>query len=194
MKKIVLFSIISMGLFGGLFSFFGFTDKYDEPCTASSIYEIEVKTIKGEKIKLEQYKGKTLLIVNTASKCGLTPQYKDLQLLYDQYKDQNLVILGFPANNFLFQEPGSDSQIETFCSANYGVTFPMFSKISVKGNDMHPLYQFLTHKKLNKVLDSSVKWNFQKFLVNKEGTLLSAVAPNTKVTDESFLTQLKNAL
>ena len=115
------------------------------------------------------------MIVNTASRCGLTPQYKKLQSLFEKYKGKNFVIVGFPANNFLFQEPGSNNDIAEFCEKNYGVTFPMMSKISVKGTNIHPLFAFLTKKNLNGLSDSSVKWNFQKFLIGKTGFFLANV-------------------
>jgi glutathione peroxidase len=159
------------------------TGQYTQPVKAQSVHDFEMQTLSGEKQKLSIYKGKTLLIVNVASKCGLTPQYAELQSLYEQLKDKGLVILGFPANNFLWQEPGSDSEIQSFCSRNYGVTFPMFSKISVKGKEMHPLYQFLTQKKHNGVLDQAVSWNFQKFLVSPEGKVITYFSPRTSVTD-----------
>ena len=119
------------------------------------------------------------MIVNTASKCGLTPQYKDLEALYLKYKDRDFVIVGFPANNFLGQEPGSNEEIATFCSLNYGVSFPMMAKISVKGKNMHVLYQFLTQKAKNGLEDSKVQWNFQKFLIGRDGKLEKVIAPRT---------------
>jgi glutathione peroxidase len=123
------------------------------------------------------------MIVNTASKCGLTPQYKELEALYQQYKDKDFVIIGFPANNFLKQEPGTNEEIATFCQVNYGVSFPMMSKISVKGKDMHPLYQFLTQKSKNGVADSKVSWNFQKYLIGKDGHLEKVIDPKTLPND-----------
>ncbi len=158
--------------------------------TDPTIYQFTMQSIEGEDVSLEQYKGKVVLIVNVASKCGLTPQYKDLQALYDQKADKGLVILGFPANNFAGQEPGSDDEIATFCEKNYGVTFPMFSKISVKGDDMHPLYQFLTQKEMNGVSDSKVKWNFQKYLVSKDGKLVEVISPTTSVLEESVQSKI----
>lgn len=150
---------------------------------SNSIHQFTMDNIDGESISLSEYEGKVMLVVNVASKCGLTPQYKDLQALYEQKQKDGLVILGFPANNFGGQEPGSDNEIQEFCTANFGVTFPMFSKISVKGDDMHPLYQFLTSKDQNGVLDSSVKWNFQKYLLNKRGELVEMIPPSTSVLD-----------
>jgi glutathione peroxidase len=143
-----------------------------------SIYDFQVAGLLGDTINLADFKGKKLLIVNTASKCGNTPQYEDLEKLYNQYKDR-LVILGFPANNFLRQEPGSNEEIAEFCQTTYGVTFPMAAKISVKGNDMAPIYQWLTQKKFNQFKDSKVKWNFQKYLIDEDGKLIAIFDPKT---------------
>ena len=144
-----------------------------------TIYQFEVEDITGKAFPLSNLQGKKVMIVNTASKCGLTPQYKELEALYQQYKDKDFIIIGFPANNFLGQEPGSNEQIASFCSINYGVTFPMMSKISVKGKNMHPLYQFLTQKSKNGVEDSKVKWNFQKYLIGRDGKLEKVIDPKT---------------
>jgi glutathione peroxidase len=146
-----------------------------------SIYQFKVKDLSGKEFDFASLKGKKILVVNTASKCGYTPQYKDLELIYEKYKANNFVIVGFPANNFGSQEPGTDSEIGVFCSKNYGVTFPMMSKISVKGDDMAKIYQFLTQKSMNGLQDSKVEWNFQKYLINEKGhlekVLLSKVSP-----------------
>ena len=144
-----------------------------------TIYQFEVEDITGKAFPLSSLQGKKVMIVNTASKCGLTPQYKELEALYQQYKDKDFVIIGFPANNFLKQEPGTNEEIATFCQVNYGVSFPMMSKISVKGKDMHPLYQFLTQKSKNGVEDSKVKWNFQKYLIGRDGKLEKVIDPKT---------------
>ena len=144
-----------------------------------TIYQFTVEDINGKPFALADLKGKKVMIVNTASKCGLTPQYKELEALYQQYKDRDFIIIGFPTNNFLGQEPGSNEQIASFCSINYGVTFPMMSKISVKGKNMHPLYQFLTQKSKNGVEDSKVKWNFQKYLIGRDGKLEKVIDPKT---------------
>ena len=133
------------------------------------------------------------MIVNTASKCGLTPQYEKLEALYQQYKDQNFVIVGFPANNFMWQEPGSNDDIKAFCEKNYGVSFPMMSKISVKGKNQHPLYAFLTKQQQNGVQDSSVKWNFQKYLIDENGFLVDVVAPRTQPNDPAILRWLTSS-
>lgn len=144
-----------------------------------TIYQFTVEDINGKPFALADLKGKKVMIVNTASKCGLTPQYKEFEALYQQYKDRDFIIIGFPANNFLGQEPGSNEQIASFCSINYGVSFPMMSKISVKGKNMHPLYQFLTQKSKNGVEDSKVRWNFQKYLIGRDGKLEKVIAPKT---------------
>jgi glutathione peroxidase len=157
-----------------------------------SIYSYKVKDINGSDFDLSTLKGKKVLIVNTASKCGFTPQYADLEKLYLEYKDKNLVIIGFPANNFMKQEPGTDEEIKTFCSVNYGVTFPMMSKISVKGSDMAPLYQWLTQKELNGVKDSNVSWNFQKYLIDENGKLVDVVPSKEKPYSEKILSWLNN--
>ncbi len=152
-----------------------------------SIHQFTVKDIAGNDFKIADLKGKKVLIVNTASECGLTPQYEQLQEVYETFKNKNFTIIGFPANNFGAQEPGSDQQIAKFCKANYGVTFPMMSKISVKGSDMHEVYQFLTQKSQNGLQDSEVSWNFQKYLVNAKGELEKVVSPQTLPNDESIL-------
>ncbi len=144
------------------------------------IHQFKVKDLQGNEYDFSKLKGKKLMIVNTASKCGLTPQYELLQEIYHQYKSKGFEIIGFPANNFLKQEPGSESQIAQFCEKNYGVTFPMMSKVSVKGSDKHPLFRFLTQKSKNGVLTTSVKWNFQKFLIDENGFLITSIAPAIK--------------
>lgn len=155
-----------------------------------SIYDFKVQTLEGEDFSFEQLKGKKVMIVNTASKCGFTPQYEDLQELWEHYGGDDFIIIGFPANNFMNQEPGSDEDIQAFCSRNYGVTFPMMSKISVKGNDMHPVYKWLTQKELNKFEDSKVQWNFQKYLIDENGQLVKVIKPRVKPTDPEILNWL----
>ncbi|MEM0996637.1 MAG: glutathione peroxidase [Bacteroidota bacterium] len=159
-----------------------------------TIYQFTMKDISGNDVSLENYKGEVVLIVNTASRCGLTGQYEHLQALYEDWKDEDFVILGFPANNFMGQEPGTNEEIAGFCKANYGVSFPMFSKISVKGKNQHPLYQFLTQKGQNGVLDANMKWNFQKFLIGKDGRVSAVFDPRTKVTEPEVQSALKAAL
>ena len=153
----------------------------------TSVHQFTVEDIYGEPFALADLKGKKVMIVNTASECGLTPQYKQLQELYDTYGGQNFVIIGFPANNFAGLEPGSNESIASFCEANYGVTFPMMSKISVKGDDCHPLYTWLTSKALNGVEDSEVQWNFQKYLIDEQGHLAKVIAPRTLPTDAEIV-------
>jgi glutathione peroxidase len=155
--------------------------------TKETIYQFKVQDLTGDEFDFATLKAKRIIIVNTASECGLTPQYEQLQAVYNQYKDQNLVIVGFPANNFGSQEPGSNAQIASFCQKNYGVTFPMMAKISVKGNDMHPVYQFLTQKAKNGLEDSNVQWNFQKYLINSNGELEKVIAPSTLPTDAEII-------
>ena len=144
----------------------------------SDIYGIKVQSIKGDETALESYRGKAMLIVNTASKCGFTSQFKGLESLYEKYHDQGLEVLGFPCNQFLKQDPGSESEISEFCSLNYGVTFPMFSKIEVNGANTHPLYQHLKTEAKGLLGSEKIKWNFTKFLVDKDGKVLKRYAPN----------------
>ena len=158
----------------------------------NSIHQFKVADIYGNIFDFSQLKGKKVMIVNTASKCGLTYQYEALQKLYSQYKDLNFVIVGFPSNDFLWQEPGSNDEIIDFCEQNYGVTFPMMSKISVRGKNMHPIYQFLTQESKNGVISSSVSWNFQKYLINSDGKLAKVLSPRTQPNDPSVITWIEN--
>ena len=153
----------------------------------TSIYQFKVEDLSGNTFDFASLKGKKILIVNTASKCGYTPQYEQLEAVYNKYKNKDLVIIGFPANNFMWQEPGTNAEIATFCKSKYGVTFPMMAKISVKGKDIHPIYQFLTQKKLNGVLDSKVEWNFQKYLINEKGQLEQVYMSRVKPNDEKII-------
>jgi glutathione peroxidase len=152
-----------------------------------TIYQFRVKDLYGKEFDFATLKGKKILVVNTASECGLTPQYKDLEAIYEKYKDKNFVIVGFPANNFGSQEPGSNEEIAKFCKSNYGVTFPMMSKVSVKGKDMTEIYQFLTQKGKNGLQDSEVEWNFQKYLINEEGRLVKVLSPRVLPTDDEIV-------
>jgi glutathione peroxidase len=163
------------------------TTNTSRPMTTQSIYEFKVEDLSGNTFDFASLKGKKILIVNTASKCGYTPQYEQLEAVYNKYKNKNLVIIGFPANNFMWQEPGTNAEIATFCKSKYGVTFPMMAKISVKGKDIHPIYQFLTQKKLNGVLDSKVEWNFQKYLINEKGQLEQVYMSGVKPNDEKII-------
>ncbi|MFM2212921.1 MAG: hypothetical protein RL427_184 [Bacteroidota bacterium] len=158
-----------------------------ETTKAETIYQFKVTDLYGKPFDFASLKGKKILVVNTASECGLTPQYQDLESIYKKYKDKNFVIVGFPANNFGSQEPGTNAQIAKFCTANYGVTFPMMSKISVKGSDKHAVYQFLTEKKRNGLQDSEVEWNFQKYLIDESGHLVKVLSPRTLPTDSEIV-------
>lgn len=152
-----------------------------------SFHDFKTKTLTGEVFDFSSLKGKKIMIVNTASKCGLTPQYKDLEVLYNKYKDKGFVVIGFPANNFMNQEPGTAEEIAEFCEVNYGVTFPMMQKLSVKGNDQDPIYTWLTKKNLNGKLDSEVKWNFQKYLIDENGKLVDVIPPIEKPDSEKII-------
>ena len=156
--------------------------------SATSVYDFKMKDIDGKDVDLSIYKGKVLVLVNVASECGYTKQYKEIEAFYKQNQDKGIIVLGFPANNFGGQEPGTDAEIKQFCSSKFSVTFPMFSKISVKGSDIHPLYQYLTNS-----LHQDISWNFNKILVNKNGIPVSIFKSGTKVTDEEFTREI-NAL
>ena len=179
---------------------------------ANEIYDIPVKTIDGEETNLSEYKDKVLLVVNVASKCGLTPQYEGLQKLHDEYKDKGFEVLGFPANNFMGQEPGTEDEIKEFCDTNYKVKFPMFSKISAKGEDQHELYKYLTeNKKETDVNDgefeeklagygskrsqpNEILWNFEKFLIGKDGEIAARFAPDVTAEDERLIEKVEAEL
>jgi len=158
------------------------------------IHDFAAKSIDGKDIALADYKGKVLLIVNVASKCGFTGQYEGLQELYETYKEQGFVILGFPANNFLSQEPGTNAEIRQFCTLNYGVTFPMFAKISVKGKDMHPLYAYLTSTETNPEFGGAISWNFNKFLVGRDGKIVARFGSRTKPEDRKLVQAVEQAI
>lgn len=146
----------------------------------NSFYDLKAKTIEGKDYSFSSLKGKKVLIVNTASKCGYTPQYQDLEKLFETYANKNFIIIGFPADNFGHQEPGSNSEIQEFCKKNYGVSFQMMEKISVKGDDIHAVYQWLTQKAKNGKMDSSVKWNFQKYMIDEKGNLVDVAYSGDK--------------
>ena len=156
-----------------------------------SLHDFTVETLEGQSFDMSQLKGKKVLVVNTASKCGLTPQYEILQELYEEFGGENFVIIGFPANNFMNQEPGTNEEIAEFCEKNYGVTFPMMAKISVKGDDIHPLYKWLTNKDENGVLDAKVSWNFQKFMVDENGKLVDFVPPKNSPKSDKIINWIK---
>jgi glutathione peroxidase len=162
--------------------------------TMNSVHGIEVQQITGETVKLDQYKGNVLLIVNTASKCGFTGQYDGLQKLYETYKEKGLVVLGFPSNDFLRQEPGSNEEIQSFCRLNYGVTFPMFAKITVKDKNAHPLYQFLTSEKTNPGFGGKISWNFNKFVVDRSGKVVARFGSRAEPDSKDLVGAIKKAL
>lgn len=173
---------------------FIFNPSPTEPPKEKSMYEFTMKNIDGQDVKLESYKGKVVMLVNTASKCGLTPQYDGLQALYEKYKDKGFVVLGFPANNFMGQEPGTEKEIKEFCTLKYNVTFPMFAKISVKGTDQHPFYTFLTNKETNPGMEGDITWNFEKFIADKNGKIISRFSPKTLPNDPKVVEKIENAL
>lgn len=158
-----------------------------------SFFDFVVEDINGEEFALSQFRGKKVLVVNTASKCGLTPQYEGLQELYMKYQDKDFVIVGFPSNDFASQEPGSNEEIAEFCVTNYQVSFPMMSKITVKGEEMHPVYQWLTRASENGVEDSKVAWNFQKYLIDQEGNLVGRVPPRKKPDCKEIVSWIRDS-
>jgi len=161
---------------------------------ASNVLEFTLNSIDGKPAPLSQYQGKVILIVNVASRCGFTPQYTALEKIYETYKDKGFVVLGFPANNFGGQEPGTDQEIKTFCSSKYNVTFPMYSKISVKGADKHPLYQFLTDKQANPATGGEIQWNFTKFLVDRNGKVVARFEPKVTPDAADVVSAIETAL
>lgn len=192
---LAILAIVIVGGVGAAYALgFIFNPSPSEPPKVSSVYDFKMKNIDGTEVKLDTYQGKVVMIVNTASKCGFTPQYEQLQAVYDKYKGQGFVILGFPANNFLGQEPGSDSEIKEFCSLKYKVTFPMFSKISVKGADQHPLYTFLTNEKSNPGFAGEIGWNFEKFLIGKDGKTIARWKSSVKPDDPTVIEAIEKAL
>ncbi len=161
---------------------------------ASNVLEFTMNSIDGQATPLANYKGKVIMIVNVASRCGYTPQYTQLEAVYEKYKDKGFVILGFPANNFMGQEPGSNEEIKTFCSTKYNVTFPLFSKISVKGDDKAPLYQFLTDKTANPSTGGDIGWNFTKFLVDRNGKIIQRFDSKVKPDAPEVVSSIESAL
>ncbi len=190
MRKICLIALVLFIAAGCLMS--------DQPPTAElknkSILDFKMKDIDGKDVKLKKYKGNVLLIVNTASKCGFTPQYEGLEATYKKYKDQGFAVLGFPANNFNGQEPGTNEEIKEFCTTKYKVTFPMFAKISVKGNDQDPLYKFLTSKETNPNFAGEISWNFNKFLIDKKGNVVARFSTKEKPDGEAVTQAIEKYL
>ncbi len=160
--------------------------------TSKSFYDFKATTLEGKPFDLSSLKGKKVLVVNTASKCGYTPQYAQLEALYKKYSGKDFVIIGFPANNFMSQEPGTNGEIREFCSTKFGVTFPMMSKISVKGKNIDPLYSWLTNKDENGVMDAPVKWNFQKFMIDENGKLIGMVPPTDVPDCDKIINWIEN--
>jgi glutathione peroxidase len=168
--------------------------KDGETMSEKSVLDFTLKSIDGDDVKLDTYRDKVLLLVNVASKCGYTPQYKGLESIYEKYKEQGLVVMGFPANNFFWQEPGTNEEIKTFCQTKYNVTFPMFAKISVKGSKIHPLYKFLTSKETNPDFSGSISWNFNKFLVDRAGKVVARFSSDDKPEGEKVVQAIELAL
>jgi glutathione peroxidase len=164
------------------------------PPKEKSMYEFTMKDIDGKEVKLDQYKGKTVMVVNVASKCGNTPQYEALQTVYDKYKDKNFVVLGFPANNFMGQEPGTEAEIKEFCTLKYKVSFPMFAKVSVKGKDQNSFFNYLTNEESNPGFSGDITWNFEKFLISKDGKTLNRFSPRTKPDAPEVIEAIEKAL
>ncbi len=174
-----------------LSTLFSVTTYFVMQAQEKTFHSFTAKTISGEDLDFSKFKGKKVLVVNTASKCGLTPQYKKLEELYREYKSEDFEIIGFPANNFLKQEPGTDEEIKSFCELNYGVSFQMMSKISVKGDSIHPVYQWLTKKEQNGVKSSKVKWNFQKYMIDENGMLVDSVSPQKSPYSDKIISWLE---
>lgn len=191
-KKKILITALVLLILSGIASYLLFPELFlfRKPLAEKSIYDFSAKSSDGTDIKLDSYKGKVLLIVNVASKCGFTPQYEGLQRIYSRYQPQGLEIIGFPANNFLWQEPGSDDEIKTFCRTKYGVTFPVLAKISVRGADKHPIYRFLTEKQTDPQFSGEISWNFNKFVVDRTGRIVARFG----ATDEPESAQVKQAI
>ena len=169
-------------------------EKSDSAKTEPSVYDFTMNNIDGEAIPLADYRGKVLMIVNVASKCGATPQYEQLQKIFEKYSDSGFIVLGFPANNFGKQEPGTNAQIKEFCTTKYSVTFPMFEKISVKGDDIHPLYKYLTEEKTNPDFAGEITWNFNKFLIAKDGMVINRFATKVKPDAPEVIEAIESAL
>lgn len=190
MKKIYITGIMVLLIVAIAISF----AQNNSAASQSSVYDFTMENIDGEMINLNKYQGKVALVVNVASKCGFTPQYEGLQSLYEEYKDRGFVVLGFPANNFANQEPGTDAQIQEFCTTNFGVSFPMFSKISVKGDDQDPLYNFLTSETTNPEFSGEITWNFNKFLVGPDGKVINRFESSDEPQSEKVVTAIEQVL
>ncbi len=190
MRKIVLIALVLFIAAGCLMS----DSAPSAELKNKSVLDFKMKDIDGKDVKLKKYKGNVLLVVNTASKCGFTPQYEGLEATYKKYKDQGFSVLGFPANNFNGQEPGSNEEIKEFCTTKYKVTFPMFAKISVKGDDQDPLYKFLTSKETNPNFAGDITWNFNKFLIDKKGNVVARFSTKEKPDGEAVTQAIEKYL
>lgn len=191
----VIFCLILLSLIAGAAVAFNSDSTINAAgAKAKSVYDFSMTDIDGKEVKLKAYKGKVALLVNVASKCGYTPQYEGLQAVYEKYKSQGFVILGFPANNFKGQEPGTNEEIKEFCTSKYNVSFPMFAKISVKGEDQHPLYQFLTSKETNPQFGGEITWNFNKFLIDKNGKIIARFTSKDTPESEAVTSAIEKAL
>jgi glutathione peroxidase len=166
----------------------------EKELSVNSIYDIKMNTIDGKPVSLEQYRGKVMLIVNTASKCGFTGQYDGLQKLYETYEEKGFVVIGVPSNDFMKQEPGTNEEIQSFCKLNYGVTFPMFEKVAVKGNDQHLLYAYLTSKQSNPEFGGKISWNFNKFLISRDGKIVNRFGSRAKPDDSKLVSAIETEL
>ena len=195
-KVIGIILVVSVvALAGGAYKFgFILNPSPTEPTSEKSVYEFKMKNIDGQDVKLDAFKGKVVMIVNVASKCGYTPQYEGLEALYEKNKDRGFVILGFPANNFMGQEPGTEAEIKEFCSSKYHVTFPMFAKISVKGKDQHPLYNYLTNKATDPEFAGDISWNFNKFVVDRNGKIVARFSSNDTPESEAVTSAIEKYL
>jgi len=196
LKAAVIILILAIASLAGAAYKFGFilNPSPTAPPAEKSMYEFTMKDIDGKDVRLDSFKGKVVMIVNVASKCGYTTQYEGLEAIYRKYKDRGFVILGFPANNFLGQEPGTEAEIKEFCSTKYGVTFPMFAKISVTGADQHPLYNLLTNKKTNPEFGGEISWNFNKFLIDREGKIVARFGSKDTPEGEAITAALEKHL
>jgi glutathione peroxidase len=190
MQRNLAMSLIALLMMGGTLT----SLQAKGTSSGTGVHGFTLKSIEGTDIPLSSFDGKVILIVNVASQCGYTPQYKDLEALYRKYKDRGLVILGFPANNFGHQEPGTDAEIKSFCTTTYDVTFPLFSKISVKGDDQHPLYRYLTADSTNPAFSGDVKWNFTKFLVDRKGIVIGRFGSSVKPMSDELVGAIEAAL
>jgi glutathione peroxidase len=189
MKKLILIllSMVVINSFGQNNT----QEKAASEKTKKTFHDFSAKAITGEEVNMKDFKGKKVLLVNTASKCGLTPQYEGLERLYKKYGGEKFIIIGFPANDFMGQEPGTNEDIAEFCQKNYGVTFLMMAKISVKGDEIHPIFEWLTNKEKNGVSDEKVSWNFQKFLIDENGNLVKSVSPKVKPESEEIISWIE---